>query len=111
MPDKPYQLAIDLDSADCLVCNAYGWVCASHELVACACGGAEKPCRCNPEAWLPEGFEAKIFAVPPAVNYREPDVNVVEAPDGVLDVIIRTVDQGELEALADQPRREPQRAR
>lgn len=40
----------------------------------------------------------------------EPKVDVYEAPDGVLNVIIRTIDNGELEALRDADRRAPKRA-
>ena len=41
-------------------------------------------------------------------EYR-PEVNVYEAPDGVLDVIIRTVADDELEALRETRRRAPKR--
>jgi len=37
----------------------------------------------------------------------EPKVDVYEAPDGVLDVIIRTIDEDELEALRHSRRRPP----
>jgi hypothetical protein len=36
-------------------------------------------------------------------------VHCVEAPDGVLDVIIRTIDDDELEALRESGRRAPAR--
>ena len=39
----------------------------------------------------------------------EPKVDVYEAPDGVLDVIIRTIDDDEIERLRDSRRREPKR--
>jgi hypothetical protein len=40
---------------------------------------------------------------------REPTVDVFEAPDGALDVVIRTIDDDELQALRDRPRRAPKR--
>jgi hypothetical protein len=64
-----YELDSDvMEVADtaCSVCGSYGWVCEAHELLACPCGGVEKPCRCNPEAWLPDGFEATTPADLPA---------------------------------------------
>ena len=45
-------------AADCAACEDYGWICAEHDDHSCPCGGAEKPCRCNPEAWLPDDFGA-----------------------------------------------------
>jgi hypothetical protein len=42
-------------------CNGSGWICEDHsELAAdaCQCGGAAMPCRCNPEASRPEGYES-----------------------------------------------------
>ncbi len=40
---------------------------------------------------------------------HEPKVEVYEAPDGVLNVIIRTIDDDEIEALRDCDRRAPKR--
>ena len=40
---------------------------------------------------------------------HEPKVDVYEAPDGVLNVFIRTIDDDELEALRDSDRRAPKR--
>jgi hypothetical protein len=39
----------------------------------------------------------------------EPEVKVYEAPEGVLNVIIRTIGDSELEALWETPRRAPKR--
>ncbi len=39
----------------------------------------------------------------------EPEVNIREAPDGVLDVVIRTIDDDELKALLESGRRAPKR--
>jgi hypothetical protein len=44
--------------AGCAACADHGWVCDEHDDHCCPCGGAEKPCRCNPEAWLPDDFSA-----------------------------------------------------
>ena len=41
---------------------------------------------------------------------HEPKVDVYEAPDGVLNVIVRTIDDEELESLLESRRREPKRA-
>jgi hypothetical protein len=41
---------------------------------------------------------------------REPTLDVHDAPDGTLDVIIRTIDDDELESLRKSRRREPKRA-
>ena len=59
---EPEANVIELEGADCIVCEDYGWICEDHDQLACACGGVEKPCRCNPEAWLPDGFEAVVPA-------------------------------------------------
>jgi hypothetical protein len=41
---------------------------------------------------------------------HERKVDVYEAPDGVLNVVIRTIDDDELEALRDADHRAPKRA-
>jgi hypothetical protein len=47
----------------CLLCGDTGWICEDHvrALDDCSCGAAEKPCRCNPEASLPDGFECRRY--------------------------------------------------
>ena len=40
---------------------------------------------------------------------HEPKIDVYEAPDGVLNVVIRTIDDDELEALRESDRRAPKR--
>jgi hypothetical protein len=40
---------------------------------------------------------------------REPMIAVYEAPDGVLEVIVRTIDENELERLRRSDRRAPKR--
>jgi hypothetical protein len=41
---------------------------------------------------------------------HEPTVDVYEAPDGVLNVVVRTIDDEELESLRASRRREPKGA-
>jgi hypothetical protein len=55
MDDETYVIVSELSA--CAACDDYGWVCTAHDEHPCACGGAEKPCRCNPDAWLPDDFD------------------------------------------------------
>ena len=68
MQHEPDANVVELADSDCSVCGDYGWICEDHDLLACACGGVEKPCRCNPEAWLPDGFEAIVPADLPGLS-------------------------------------------
>ena len=51
---------------------------------------------------------ALTMAMETSPDYR-PEVNVYEAPDGVLEVIIRRIDDDELEGLRRSDRRAPKR--
>ena len=57
---------------------------------------------------LPAGC-ALTFALEMSPGY-EPKVDVYEAPEGVLNVVIRTIDDDELEGLTEIPRAAPKRA-
>ena len=45
-----------------------------------------------------------------SIPEHEPKVDVYEAPNGVLKVIVRTIDDEELESLRESRRRPPKRA-
>jgi len=45
-----------------------------------------------------------------SIPEHEPKVDVYEAPDGALEVVIRTIDDDELQRLVQSQRRAPRRA-